>query len=313
VRIAVAGSGRLAAGALARLLNSTHEIAAVVESGRRSGIERKADALLSAALSPGATPGGMALRRGIPIVYLDRMDAEELAPLARTEPDLLLVAGFGVILKRPVLDLLRIGCVNCHSSLLPRHRGPNPFQAVILAGERQSGVTFHIMTEGIDDGDIVAQYAFDLDEDDTAGAVYAKSAEVLHARVVEVMDQIEREGLHGTPQRPEDATYDRRLEGDDLLFRWSRPARALERLVRACRPFDTPGFTHRGRIVFVLRATCADEAVDAPPGTVVESVPRVVIAAGQGALRIEQAFTRSPLPWIWPPFLGRPRPGDRIG
>ena len=86
MRIAVAGSGRLAAGALARLLDSPHEIVAVVESGRRSGIGRKADALLSAALSPGATPGGMALRRGIPIVYLDRMDAEELAPLAQTEP-----------------------------------------------------------------------------------------------------------------------------------------------------------------------------------------------------------------------------------
>ena len=176
LRIAFAGAGPYAVGALQPILGSRHQVVAVLQNGRRiRGLKRRVIPWVSGLVAGETSVTGLAWRHGIPALYIDTMEKAELEPLAQLQPDLILVAGFGIILNRSLLELPRLGCLNCHASLLPKHRGPNPFRAVILHNESESGVTFHVMTEGIDEGDIVAQFPFAIDPSDTGGAVYDKA------------------------------------------------------------------------------------------------------------------------------------------
>jgi len=313
MRIALAGSGMLAHGIMRALLNSRHEIVALIQNGR--SMKRVPPFLKKAAyrLFPLETNVvGMAVRRGIPIILIDKMTEAELAPLRALEPDLLLVSGFGVILKRPILALPRIGCVNVHTSLLPKHRGPNPFSAVVMAGERESGVTFHIIDEGIDTGPIVDQYAFEITPKDSALSVHHKGSRVAAANVVGVIDEIAANGLQGTPQDESLATYDQKLTREVCRIDWTRSAEELHRLFRGCRPFIIPWFEWRKGRVFVSIIKPDETPVDAAPGTVLENQPRLRIATGQGSVIVVSAYTKR-FPWIWPSRKNRPDVGERLG
>ena len=313
MRIAIAGSGRLGLSLMAPLLESSHEIVALVQNGRLArGLGRRLRTASSIVFAPNSSVIGLAVRHRIPVLWIDRMSEKELMPLRALGPDVLLVGGFGIILKEPILGLPRIGCVNAHSSLLPKHRGPNPFAAVILAGEQESGVTFHVMDAGIDTGDILEQFPYPLEADDTALTAHDKACDVAAERVVSVMDRIEREGLRGAPQDPALASYDGKLEDRAAQIDWAKPAREIERMARACRPFFLPRFRHRGRTVFVTQLTVDETPANAAPATVIESVPRVKIAAGQGAIVIEAAYVTYPFPWLWPAPWSRPKPGQKV-
>lgn len=312
MRVALVGDGRLIAGIINALLESDHEVVAIVLNGRKrptisERIFRALEPMLAASLSPRA----LAKRHGIPVVFIDKMTPEELEPLAQTRPDLLIVAGFSIILKRPILDLPAVGCVNVHSSLLPKHRGPNPFAAVVIQGEQESGVSFHMMTEAIDDGDILAQFRFPISETDTGWTVYKRAMGISHDRALEVVDQIAQQGLAGTPQDPALATYDKRLEGDALFMDWTKPARVLQCFVRGCVPFFHARFRFRGQTVYLWDAEAVEGQFSEPPGTVVALSP-VTVAAGDGALRIKQAFVKRPIPWAWPYPMFGPKIGQRL-
>lgn len=313
MRIAVAGSGRLGTSVLVPLLESDHEVVAVVQDGRQCrGLRR----LLSRSLAPLAmTPHSMlklARRNRLPVVYIDKMTESELAPLAALKPDVLLVSGFAIILKPPLLELPRIGCVNMHSSLLPRHRGPNPFTAVLLAGERESGVTFHVMEPGIDTGDVLDQTAFEVGPGDAMVDVYQRACARAAERVVDVMDRIASGGLNGVPQDEAVASYDKKVKPDEAWLDWRRPAEELERMVRALAPTLLPRFTFRGRTIYVARAQYNDEPVAEAPGTVLRNRGMVVVATGKGSMKLQVAFARRPLPWIWPSPWLRPSIGEDL-
>lgn len=311
MRVALAGSGTLAAGVLESLLESPHSVVALIQNGRRRrGRTRRFVRWLFGGFGLPRGVLGLARENRVPVVYIDRMTPEELAPLAECRPDLILVAGFGIIFQKPLLDLPSLGCVNCHSSLLPRHRGPNPFRAVVLSGEPESGVTFHIMGEGIDDGDIIAQYRFPVGPTDTGGSVYEKASMVTRSRVVEVLNKIEADGLQGTPQEKAQACYDANLTDEELMIYWNRTARTIERLIRACYPFSPARFRWRNRIIHVFEADCDPATCSAPPGTVIAVDPYVSVATGQGALTIVRAAGRGFVDWRWPPPLFGPQPGD---
>ena len=313
MRIVLAGTGRLGVHLLEGLRDSSHEVVAVLQDGRRTrGFRRVLDPWLGRFFGGAEDLAGKALRAGLPLIWIDRMTEEELAPLRALEPDLLLVGGFGIILKRPLLDLPRIGCVNTHSSLLPRHRGPNPFSAAILAGDTETGVTFHVMTEGIDDGDILDQTSFAIEEDDGMFAVYRLACALAGERVAEVMDTIEREGLCGVPQDPALATYEKKRFEDDTWIDWRRPAIEIDRMVRALATPPMARFLFRDRVVRVGRIEFAPEPVDAAPGVVLSSYPLVRIATGQGSVRLRVAFLSKPVPWIFPAPWCRPATGEQL-
>jgi len=314
MRVAIAGSGRLAACLIRSLLDSPHDVIALVQNGRvNRGLKRHLTASAGYAFGPQTSVLGLATRNDVPVLWIDRMDDVELAPLHVLQPDVLLVGGFSIILKRPILDLPRLGCVNCHSSLLPKHRGPNPFSAAILAQDTETGVTFHIVDEGIDTGDVLEQYAFDIGPKDTAMHVYQNCCVLAGDQVVGVMDRIEAKGrLEGTPQDHDAATYDPRLTEHDVRIDWAQPVADIERMTRACRPFFLARFRSRGKTVYLTQLNSDETEIDATPGTVISSSPLVRVATGRGSLTVVSAYCATPIPWRWPAPWNRPKPGEQL-
>ncbi len=312
MRIAVAGGGRLAVTLLRRLLESSHDIVAVVQNGRRTrGIRRTLRPWWLGLWGGETTMPGIAKRRGIPIVFIDEMGEDELRPLRSLKPDVLLVGGFDIILKRLILDLPSIGCVNAHSSLLPKHRGPNPFCAVLLAREKETGVTFHLMEENIDTGAILDQQAIPIGKRDTALTLYARACVVAGEQVIGVMDHIERCGLQGTPQDEQAVSYEKKATPKDMAIDWAQSAEAIDRHVRAHVMMGAHFHAH-GRKVCVERTTHSCEPVDAAPGTVLSSGTAIRIATGCGVVAIEAAYTVSPVVLSWPAWWNRPKQGEKV-
>jgi methionyl-tRNA formyltransferase len=312
MRIALAATGRFAANIFHAVADSSHEVVAIVRSGRRvHGMQRTIRPAL-AHFFGSRSALGIAKRHHLPIVWIDEMNDVELAPLRDVAPDLLLVASFSVILKAPILSLPKLGCLNVHSSLLPRHRGANPFGAAIAAGDEETGVTFHAMEEGIDTGDIIAQYPFPLDERDVMMSAFHRASDLAGDRIVEVLDKIEKDGLVGTPQEEALASYDKKMGPDDMWIRWDDSAESIDRMVRAYAPSTMPRFLHRGHVVRIARSNFDPEPVDEAPGTVLQNHGYAVIATGKGLLFMHVAYAKAPVPWIWPAPWLRPAVGEQL-
>jgi len=307
MRIVVAGSGRLAVSVMEPLLAAGHTVSALVQNGRKTPAEKRAWFRMQRWLMPPALDAAsLALRRRIPLLWLDRMDEAEVEVIRRFEPDLILTAGFSIIFNEALLDLPAIGCVNVHSSLLPAHRGASPFAHVILADEARTGVTFHAMTPDIDDGAILAQDGFAITSMDTSVTVYYRCCDLAREMVIDLVDEIALHGLSGRPQDPSRASYDPRVTETTTAIDWRDSAEYIERLVRASLAYFPAWFVHRGRKVRVTRATYDPRPVDAGPGTVLETRPYPVVATGQGRLIIHAAHHDRPVPLSWPGVWSRP-------
>jgi methionyl-tRNA formyltransferase len=330
MRVAIAGTGTLGFSVLLGTHNAEHEIVAILQDGRKSkGFRRWFQPLMAGIFGAATTVTGFAKRRGIPIHFIDKMDDSELQSLRDLDIDLLLVAGFAIIMKGPLIHLPRIGTVNCHPSLLPLHRGPNPFAAVILAKRTETGVTYHAMDESIDTGDILMQESMDLDGTESAGLVYKNTSAMAGSMIADLLEQIERDGLSGTPQESAAASYEGKLEGDALFLDWDRPAEDLHRHCLACLPFAFPRFWDEDRIVYITKTTYDAEPVDDAPGTLIAVRERVAqktksgaeiklrsqarIATGEGTLTLWGTLSARPIPGLWPGiFFARRFPGHVV-
>jgi methionyl-tRNA formyltransferase len=311
LRILIAGTGRLAVSLMEPLLASRHQVIGLLQNARPTSKFRRAILPWEARLTHSAdSPARLATGNRIPILWLDTMDESELAPIRAAQPDLLITCGFSIILKRPLLDLPRIGCANVHSSLLPRHRGPNPFCQVILEAEKESGVTFHVTEEAIDSGDILDQTPFFLARDETALTVYYKACSLLAERALPVIDAIAEKGMLGIPQDRALAQYEGNIREEDARIDWSQDAKEIERSVRAHTLGLYARFLSGGTLVRVAVSAYDDAAADEVPGTVLQIQPSVRVATGKGTLTILSAYTASPIAWPWPSLWARVKVGD---
>lgn len=311
MRIMVAGSGRLGVSVIEPLLASHHEVVGLIQNGRGKRNLMRTRALLRARVVPSnEDPVRLAIRHGLPVLWLDKMTQEGLSSIRVLKPDLIISCGFGIIFKRALIDIPTVGCMNVHSSLLPKHRGPAPFAHVILDNEAESGVTFHVIDENIDTGDILCQTAFPLTPIDTAMTVYRKACTVAKDRILEVVSGVEREGLHGTSQDSSRATYDAKLTREKARICWDREAADLDRLVRGSIPYVDPWFTYRGRAVRVALAEVDLSFPKAPVGAVLQTRPRVIVATARDSLALNVAYCNFPFPWTWPMPGNRPRLGE---
>lgn len=212
---------------------------------------------------------------------------ECLDELRALEPEVLVVASYGVIMKPALLDLAPHGALNVHGSLLPRHRGASPIQAAIAEGDEVTGVTIQRMVRALDEGDVIVTRERPIGPKDTAGDLYEALAELGGEALVEALDSIERGAATFTPQDPERATYARKLKKAQGAIDWTRPAVELERHVRAMTPWPGATFVDpKGRKVTVLEASVVDGT--GAPGTVLENGERFVVATGEGALALDR-------------------------
>lgn len=302
MRIALAGSGKLGVNILYSILhNTSHKVVAILQNGRATQKwQRPFSLAFSLLLRSNDDVVYHALKHKIPIIWINKMTPKELQPLKELIPDLIITSGFSIIFKKPLLTLPKIGCINVHSSLLPKHRGPNPFSAVILQGESETGVTFHIMDEGIDTGPIIAQRKIEISHTDTAYTIYCKASELAGEMVPDVLSKIESEGLIGTPQNHQLATYDPKPTLSDAIIRWDVPAEQIDRQVRALSQIIMPRFFYDGKTIFVARVKINQENTNLPPGTIIRPEFPAEIATAKGSVILASAFTLTPIPWLWP-------------
>lgn len=209
-------------------------------------------------------------------------DVSEQRALTSLEADVAVVAAYGLILPRAVLETPRLGCVNVHASLLPRWRGAAPIQRAILAGDAASGITIMRMDEGLDTGPMLLQEAIPLTPETTATSLHDALAGLGAEMIVAALAGLETGTLKSTPQPSEGVTYARKLGRDEGRLDWSSSAQALERAVRALTPWPGVWFEHNGIRIKVLAAEVVQE--HGPPGTVLDQ--RLTVACGEKALRL---------------------------
>ncbi len=174
--------------------------------------------------------------------------------LGRLRPDVIVVAGLGMILPAEVLALPRHGCINLHPSLLPRHRGPSPVQGAILAGDDWTGVSVMLMDEGVDSGPILSQRKVAIEPQDTTGSLTTKLAQIAAQLLAETLPLWLGGGLVPQPQPEEGATYTRLISKDEGEIDWHLPAPQIWRRVRAFYPWPGCYTRWQEKMVKVLEA-----------------------------------------------------------
>ena len=287
VRIVFFGSPAFAVTSLTALLDAGHEIALVVSQPAKP-------AGRSGAPMPPAV-ARVAAERGLPLFQPDSLKGDESAlRLAEAGADLFVVAAYGKILPKRVLDLPRLGCVNVHGSLLPRWRGASPVQATLLAGDETTGVSIMKMDAGMDTGPVFAMRETPILETDTSETLGARLASLGAGALVETLNFLEgvnapskKISLPPVPQGDSLATYCPKIAREDGLVDWSRPAIELVRRDRAFTPW--PGlftFRRKTRLKLSGLSLAADRRPDAPPGTLVSISPSLVVACGEGAVAV---------------------------
>lgn len=230
----------------------------------------------------------LAVAHGVPVLQPAKLrDPDAIAALQALTPDLIVVAAYGKILPRVLLDLPRYGCINVHASVLPRHRGAAPIQHAIIAGDAVTGVTIMAMNETMDAGDIHLVRETLIRDDDTGGSLTDRLAELGATALGDAIDQLHDGTLPRTPQPAEGVTFAPRIERPHLKLDWTQPAATLARTVRAFQPAPVAFTTMGGAVLRVHRADAVARDRAGAPGTVLRADPGgLVVATGDGALRL---------------------------
>jgi methionyl-tRNA formyltransferase len=228
----------------------------------------------------------LAVEHGLALEQPASLSDEEARERIRAAgADFLVVAAYGRLLPVSVLEAARFGAINIHASLLPRWRGAAPIQRALMAGDRETGITLMRMEAGLDTGPILAQQSIDITEQDDAGTLHERLADLGARMIVESLPEVASGRLRPVPQPTSGVTYARKLEKPELVIDWRRPAAEIARRVRALRP--APGATTQAHGE-TLKVWAAEPCVaSGAAGQVLEADARgVLIACGENALRV---------------------------
>lgn len=205
---------------------------------------------------------------------------EAVQQLKDWNPDLIVVAAFGQILRPEVLDLPRYGCINVHASLLPRHRGAAPIQAAILVGDAETGITIMKMDPGLDTGPMLRQRAIPIGPEDTGGSLFERMSRLGGELLLETLPDYLSGKLAPQPQPESGSTYAPMLKKEDGLLDFTHPAAELERKVRAFSPWPGTYMLLDGAPLKVHKTHVAGGKAEAGQRAVMNGLPAVGTADG---------------------------------
>jgi methionyl-tRNA formyltransferase len=276
LNVLFAGTPAFAARILEAVLASRHRIAGVLTQP-----DRPAGRGLAASPSEVKT---LALARQVAVMQPSSLrDAAVHAQLRALDADVMVVAAYGLILPQAMLDIPRRGAINVHASLLPRWRGAAPIQRALLAGDGRTGISIMQMDAGLDTGPVLAQEGFPIADEDTAGTLHDRLAQLGARMCVQALDRLQAGALAAEPQRESEATYAPKIRKTEARIDWREDAPAVRRRVRAFNP--APGASAGIRGVEIKLWACALAEGRGAPGEVLDASERgLLIACGEGAI-----------------------------
>ena len=278
MKILFMGTPDFAAGSLKSLIDTGYEITAVVtQPDRPKG--RSGQPVFSPVKE-------VAVAAGIPVLQPVRIkNPEETAKLLEYPADIYVIAAFGQILSKEILDQPRLGCINVHASLLPRYRGASPIQRVILDGEKETGITIMQMNEGLDTGDILYKKSLELVPDETFETLHDRLMNLGGETLLEALPLIEAGKITPVVQDDSLSNYAPLIKKEDGKINWTKSSEQLYAQVRAFNPW--PGAFTRldGKVLKVWGAEPA-EGKGNPGEVIAVDKKSFTVACGTGALKI---------------------------
>ena len=244
-----------------------------------------------------------ALSQGIPVMQPEKAsDPAFIEAVRALDPQVIVVAAYGKILKKELLEIPQYGCINIHASLLPRWRGAAPIQWAIIAGDEKAGVTTMQMDEGLDTGDMLLRREIPIEPSETGGSLFDKLSDLGSQLILETLKEVEAGSLTPKKQPEEGMTYAGMLTKEMGNISWQEPAEAVERLIRGLSPW--PGtFSHLGgKLLKIHRAALVPEAEQQRieglaageggqaggllPGALIREGDRLYVLCGKGMLEL---------------------------
>ena len=229
-----------------------------------------------------------AIEHDIPVYQPVKIRAEESVEYLRQfEADVFVVAAFGQILPKVILDMPRLGCVNVHGSLLPKYRGAAPIQWAVINGEKVTGNTTMLMGPGLDDGDMLLKSEVELAADETGGSLFDKLAIDGGKLAVKTIEALDKGEITPISQDESQATHVGMIKKEMGLVDWTKSAEEIERLIRGLNPWPSAFSFIDGKQLKLWKATVVDKTGE--PGTVISVDKNVfTIACGQKSLEINE-------------------------
>lgn len=286
MRIIFMGTPDFAVPVLESLINSRHEVVAVVTQPDRPKGRGK-----NMQFSPVKE---CALAHNIPVMQPVNVSVPEVIDELRAyEPELIVVVAFGQFVTKKIREMPKYGCINVHASLLPKYRGAGPIQWAVINGERESGVTTMYMCREIDKGDMLLKDTVTLDPKETGDSLHDKLSMMGGPLLLKTIDQLEDGSAVRIPQCEEESTYAPKLEKTMGNIDWTMDADRIERLVRGLNSWPGTFTKIHGKTVkiwdcdVVRQETLTENQAAAKPGTVIVSEKdQLIVKAGNGALSL---------------------------
>ncbi len=320
MRLVYAGTGGFAMPAFEAMVDSQYRPMALVTQPDKPGSSPRSSSRLV-----GLGLKGPALKGGVPVYQPASInDPEGISLLEKLAPDLLVVAAYGQILSPKALSIPRLGSINLHASLLPRHRGASPIAHAILAGDAETGVSVIRMNAGLDAGEIIGMVKTAIDPEETAETLENRLSIMAAHLALSTIEEIALGTVKGNVQDPLLITKAPRLKKEAGNIDWEKSTEDILRQIRAMQPWPT-AFTFRQRVgsapsrLQIIKATqTTGFDPNAAPGTLFSTPTKgqeIIVKTGNGALALllVQPAGKSPMPA--PDYLrGNPLAiGDRLG
>lgn len=280
MKVIFMGTPDFAVGALDAIVEAGHEVALVVtqeDKPKGRGKEIQFTPVKEAAI-----------KHGLEVYQPHRVKHEEaVAKLREYNADVFVVAAYGQILSKELLDMPKYGCVNIHASLLPKYRGAAPIQWSIIDGEKVTGVTTQMMAEGIDTGDILDVIEVEIDKEETGGSLFDKLTVAGSEVILKTLKKLEDGTVTRTPQDHSKSTYAKMLDKKLGNIDFNMSAEAIERLIRGLNPWPSAYTMYKGKTLKIWKAEVIEKDYDGQLGQIVDKTKKaVMVKTGNGALAI---------------------------
>ena len=284
MRVVFMGTPDFAVGTLQELIASGHQVAALVTQPDKP--KGRGKTLLPTPVKEEA------LKHEIPVYQPRRVREPEFVEALRDlKPDVIVVAAFGQIITKEILELPRYGCINVHASLLPAYRGAAPIQWAVINGEKESGVTIMQMDEGLDTGDMLDKVVVPLDREETGGSLFDKLSQAGARLCVKVLKDLE-EGRVCPVKQPEESTtaYASMIDKKMGEVDWNTSAQKIEQLIRGLNPWPSAYTRLHGKTLKLWKAWAQEgDSPNGQPGQILQvDKDEFSVLTGDGILHIQE-------------------------